>query len=82
MKHQRCCALDNDGLRCKQTDVKLFFYHGHPELYGHYVDTPAWVVVALCLKHSGTGNIFRASVANSRYRVTKYVPRKKGKVKL
>lgn len=49
METKRCARLDPDGKRCKSTKVKLYNYHGDPELR---TDT-GWVAVYLCEEHKG-----------------------------
>lgn len=49
---KRCQRLDEDGKRCKSHSVKLYTFHGDPELRSYDEDDTGWVCVYLCKTHA------------------------------
>lgn len=48
----QCCALDENGKRCKRKAVVEEKYHGESEIYGfHHENHVSWVLTYFCAKH-------------------------------
>lgn len=48
----QCCVLDDDGKQCTDEGYRVVEYHGNPEWADESPDSPKWVLVPMCKKHS------------------------------